>query len=56
MTQSPKQRWPTILAFVIAIAGFAAFIYLNRKMAPPFPKKTGTNASASTNANAKTGP
>jgi hypothetical protein len=45
MTQQPKPRWLAILAFVIAVAALAAFIYLGRKMAAPYPKKPAdTNA------------
>ena len=33
-----RARLPGIIAFIIAVLALAAFIILNREMAPPFPK------------------
>ncbi len=51
MERNPADRrssFSKILVFLIAIAALAAFINLNRLMAPPYPKPQKTNSAPAT--------
>jgi hypothetical protein len=41
-----RGRLPGIIAFVIAVLALVGFIFLNRQMAPPFPKNLTNSTPA----------